>query len=274
MTTSRKSKIPGFHCLLEGHSGSGKTTSLRTLVEDCGLELFTFFTEPMQGMISDLPNTHYKVFRDQKSEDPWQEIYDMGVKVNSFGPDSLQKSSGANSNQKQFLDIVNSLNDFVCDCHGESFGAVDEWGTNRVLALDGLTKFSAYVRGLHVGTKTVLTQPEWGVGMYVIEHFFDKLLDQCWCHIVVIAHLEYEKDENTNSMVYFPITLGRKLGPKLPPKFNDAIVCERNGANFVWNAAPTGVIARAGFLPLEAKLPPTFKTIIDEWKARGGVIEE
>lgn len=273
MTAARKSKIPGFHVLLEGDSGTGKTTSLRTLVTDCNLELFTIFTEPAQSVISDLENAHYKFIKSSKAEDPWKELYEMGVKVNTFGADSLQKQAGQNSNQKQFLEIVDTLNDFVCDCHGKSFGAVDEWGTNRVLAVDGLTKFSAFVRALHVGNKTTLTQPEWGVGMHTIEKFIDEVLDVCTCHIVFIAHLEFEKDEYANRMIKFPMTLGRKLGPKIPPKFNDAVVTERSGKTFVWNSVPTDTIARAGFLPLEAKLEPTFLTILDEWKRKGGIVE-
>ena len=272
MPEPRLSKIPGFHTLLEGDSGAGKTTALRTLVTDCGLELFVIFTEPSQAVISDLANAHFYFVKPTVAKG-WETLHDMGTRVHSFGPDTLQKASGTNSGQKQFLEIVETLNNFVCSCHGQSFGDVESWGTNRVLALDGLSRFSDYVRALMVGDKTLLTQPEWGIGMNVIHTFIRQVVEKLWCHLVMVAHLEYEKDDTTGTMKRFPRTLGRKLGPTLPEMFNDAVLVERNGLTFIWNSIPPDTIARAGFLPLNQKLNPTFKIILDAWKAKGGIVE-
>ena len=50
-------ELPGFNVLLMGATGAGKTSSIRTLVEDCGLEVFAIFTEPGMDILADIPRS-------------------------------------------------------------------------------------------------------------------------------------------------------------------------------------------------------------------------
>ena len=68
-------------------------------------------------------------------------------------------------------------------------------------------------------------------------------------------------------------SLGRKLPPKIPPKFDDVIYCIREGTSFRWSTAAVGVDLKARNLPISDKLPPSFVQIINAWKAKGGEIK-
>ena len=48
------SSVPGFNVMLCGTTGTGKTHSIRTLVES-GIETFVLFTEPGMEVLADLP---------------------------------------------------------------------------------------------------------------------------------------------------------------------------------------------------------------------------
>ena len=65
---------------------------------------------------------------------------------------------------------------------------------------------------------------------------------------------------------------GQKLAPKIPPMFSDVILCKRLGKQFVWDTEDPQAITKTRNLPIESRNPPTFKTILDTWVQRGGVI--
>lgn len=270
----RRSQLPGLNILLCGPPGTGKTTSLKTLEKVAGLEIFAIFTEPRFDVLGQafLDKIHWKYISPVALG--WQTLIDTGRKVNVMTNDALQKMTNtSNQEYTQFLQILMQCNDFV-DQRGEHFGCIDNWSSDRVLILDGLTGMNKMARQLSVGAKPIMSQPDWGVAMQTIATFIDKLTTgrNGGSHFILISHIEREMDEITGGTKKMVSTLGRKLAPTIPINFGDVILATREGASFYWDTADAQADLKPGNLPIAAKIVPDFSTIFASWQNRGGLI--
>lgn len=266
------SSIPGFKTLLVGATGSGKTHSIRTLIEQ-GITPFILFTENGMGVVGDLPEDkiHWHYVKPAKAD--WSAMIDSAKKINTMGLDSLAKLSDINkSKHGQFIDLLTALSNFTDDRTGESFGPVDSWGTDRAIVIDSLSGVNLMAMNLVVGSKPVKSMADWGIAQDNLERLINNLCLDTRAHFILISHLERESDEVTGGIKLMASTLGKKLAPKLPRFFDDVIMCEREGSQFTWNTAAPNADLKARNLPIQAKQPATFKTIVDNWKKQGGAI--
>jgi hypothetical protein len=272
MTPKASESLPGANVLLMGPTGTGKTTSLKTLVDIPGLEVFAIFTEPRYDILGKdlLDRIHWRYIAPSTAN--WQTLINSARSVNTMSTESLQKvNSPAGSAYNQMIDLMVLCNDFI-DQNGQSFGDVLTWGTNRVLWLDGLTGISKMARKLKAGAKTVLTQPDWGVSMTMIQEFIDTLVNGTYCHMVLVAHVEREVDEITGATKTMVSTMGRKLAPMIPPNFGDVVLATKSGNDFSWSTAESGYDLKGAFLPNSSKLPPSFGPLLKQWQANGGTL--
>jgi hypothetical protein len=173
---------------------------------------------------------------------------------------------------KQFIDMITSCNDFVCDRTGESFGDITTWGTDRVFIVDSLSGLSLMAMNLVVGSKPTKAMGDWGVAMDNLERYINKLVMDTKCFFVLTAHPEREQDEVTGAIRVYASTLGKKLAPKLPRFFDDVIYCVRDGKKFSWSTAAVNVDLKARNLEIGDGLQPSFVQIVESWKKKGGVI--
>jgi Cdc6-like AAA superfamily ATPase len=263
--------LPGWKVLLMGTTGAGKTTSIKTLL-DQGLEVFAIFTEPRYDVLGQevLDKIHFRYIA--PAANSWSGLMQTAKLVNQMSNESLQKMNQIAGNEyTQFIDILGLCNNFV-DQHGKSFGDVATWGTDRILWVDGLTGISKMARKLKAGGKPVLTQPDWGVSMTMVQEFVDTLVTGTFCHFVLVTHIEREIDELTGASRTMVSTLGRKLAPMIPPNFGDVVLAKKEGTEFSWSTAEAGVDLKGAFLPIRPKLPPSFGPLMEQWKAKGGVL--
>lgn len=264
-----RSPLPGSRTLLMGPTGVGKTYAIRTLA-NAGLETFVLFTEPGMETISDDSRIRWRYIPPATS--PWSDLIQSAKLINTMSNEALQKLTGiSQSGFAQFIDILHQCNDFKVG--DRSYGDISRWSTGRALVLDGLTGLSKQSRQLAVGSKPIMTQPDWGVSMDNLEKFIDKLTQDLWCHFVLIAHVEPERDELTGAIKNMPSTLGRKLAPKLPVNFGDVVLAYREGDKFYWSTADARTDLKARLLPVNGKLNPDFVAIIEAWKKKGGLVE-
>lgn len=278
--TQPKSPLPGVNVLVEGPTGTGKTTSLRTLA-DAGLETFVLFTESglesFVGAWTDAgkeipPNVHWHVLR--KPEVSFSTMADAALKINTLALDSLAKLSDPDRGKhNQFIELLRTLSDFQDQRTGQKYGPVDTWGTGRVLAIDSLTGINPIALSLVVGGKPVKSQSDWGIAQDQIEKMIRQLADGCRCHFVLTAHVEREMDQVFGGVKLTVSTLGRALAPKIPPMFSDVILTYREGQNFFWSTDNAQADLKARNLPIRSNLPQDFKQILEKWKSRGGVLE-
>ena len=271
--TPEKSGLQGFNVLLMGPTGAGKTHALRTLV-DQGLEVFALFTEPGMEVVGDIPSDKLKWAYVPPATAGWEVLLRNAQRINSMSYEGLSKMGDLNKKDYgQFLKIVSTLANFVDERTGEEFGAVDQFGTGRVLYLDSLTGLSKMAMDLVVGAKPTKSMPDWMVAQDNLERLIDMLTNSTRCHFVMTAHLERETDEVTGGVQLMASTLGRKLAPKLPRNFSDVIHCVRRGEEFLWSTASPNVDTKARNLPISDRITPDFGQVLEKWKSRGGIIE-
>lgn len=277
---SEKSQLAGVNVLVEGPTGTGKTTCLKTLV-DAGLETFVLFTEAglesFVGAWTDhgkpVPdNAHWHVLK--RPEANFTSMAMDAQRINTLALESLAKIVDPNrAKHTQFIELLTALADFPDDKTGKKFGPVDHWGTGRVLALDSLTGVNPIAMSLVVGGKPVKSQSDWGIAMDQIEKVIRQLADGCRCHFVLTAHVEREVDQVFGGVKLTVSTLGRALAPKIPPMFSDVVLSYREGTNFLWSTDNAQADLKARNLPIRSGLPQSFVQIVEKWKSRGGLLE-
>jgi hypothetical protein len=265
--------IIGSKVLLIGPSGTGKTYSLRTLV-DAGLEVFIIATDNGIETIGkftpqQLEHIHWKYIPPLKAS--WSVLKDMGKKINQLNNQMLQGMVDSQRGEyNQILDVVDLCEKFVDDS-GKDWGSVDSWGTDKVLVFDGLSGLNLMCRTLAVGGKPVMTQPDWGVSMdYELK--FIQTLTGITAHLVLIAHVEREMNEVTGGTKVMPAALGRKNAPQLPQWFSDVILAYRDGSTYKWSTLNTDTDLKTRNLPYSDKLDPSFVPLINGWKQSSSII--
>lgn len=257
---------PGVNVMLCGTTGTGKTHSIRTLVE-AGLEVFVLFTEPGMEVLADLPadKLHWKYIA--PAAPAFADMIASATKINTMSFEALTKLPDINKrNYTEFIDVLTSLSNFTCDRTGEAFGSVDSWGPERVLVVDSLTGLSIMAMNLVAGSKPVKSMADWGVAIDNLERLITKLCVDTKCHFVLLAHLEREVDEVTGGTSLMASTLGRKLAPKLPRFFSDVVQAKRNVDKFVWSTAASNVDLKARNLPISDTISPDFGLILTSWR--------
>lgn len=260
--------LPGVNVLLVGASGTGKTHSIRTLV-DAGLEVFVVFTEPGMEVLADVPSDKLHWHYIAPSTPAWADMIDSANKINKMPFKSLAELGDINkSKYTEFLDLLNCLSNFVDERTGKAFGPVDSWGPERALVVDSLSGLNIMAMNLVTGSKPVKSMADWGVAIDNLERLLTKLCADTKCHFVLTAHLERETDETTGGTTLMAATLGRKLAPKIPRFFSDVVHVRRAADKFFWSTATLNVDSKARNLSISETLAPSFIPIIESWRKR------
>ena len=265
--------IPGSNTLLVGATGSGKTHAIRTLI-DAGITPFIIFTEPGMRTISDLPcdKLHYKYI--PPAQLTWNDLLDNQRKINTMSFKSLTQLGDMDKKKYgQFLEVTATMNNFVCDRCGESFGDVSTWGTDRAIVIDSLSGLNTMAMDMVVGAKPVKAMGDWGVAMDNLERFVSMMTNNTQCHFVMTAHLEREHDEVSGAVHLMASTLGKKLAPRIPRNFDDVVLCNNREGNFSWATAGLNVDLKWRNLEGSKELPPSFVPLIESWKSAGGIVQ-
>lgn len=278
--SATRSPLPGVNVLIEGPTGTGKTTSIKTLA-DAGLEVFALFTESglesFVGAWTDngkpIPeNVHWHILK--RPDMNFTTLADSAQKVNTLTLETLSKLVDPDRGKhNQFIELLRTLADFEDQRTGKKFGPVDSWGTGRVLAIDSLTGINPIALSLVVGGKPVKSMSDWGIAQDQVEKLLRQLTDGCRCHFVLTAHVEREVDQVFGGVKLTVSTLGKALAPKIPPLFSDVVLSYREGAKFLWSTDNPQADLKARNLPIAGGLPQDFGAIISKWKSRGGVFE-
>jgi AAA domain len=271
------SLLAGVNVLLEGPTGTGKTYSIGTLV-DTGVE--TFYVglesgiESLIGYWTDrglaIPeNLHWHTMF--LSTGGFSVLADAAKTIGDSTQESLYKmldyGRGQNNYFEKFLRIMVNFKDQRTD---KEFGSVDKWGPDRALVIDSLTGLGNCALNMVVGKKPMVSPPDWGLAMSQVEKTLRTLCDGAKCHFVLLSHVEREIDEVMGGTKVTVSTLGKKLPPKIPPMFSDAILAVRTGTSWSWSTANTTCDLKSRNLPIAENIEPSFKAIISKWKSRGG----
>lgn len=257
--------------LLEGPAGTGKTTSLRTAFPYVE-RAFILSTEPgleivLKKKIGNLPipgsNVHWKYLPPARPS--WDDLKDAARKINTLDIESLQKQKmGINkTHYDQFLQMIDHLGNFECDCCKVSHGAADDWGERDLFVIDGLTGISTMSMDLTVGAKPVKTQPDWGVAMDNLERFVGKCVFDTQCNFILLAHVGREKDEVSGGIHTTTHTLGVKLAPKLVQMFDEVLLAKK-GDRFMWSNNEPNCDLKNRYMELSNQINPDWGQLLEE----------
>lgn len=276
--------LPGINVLLMGPAGTGKTHSIGTAV-DAGLNFFgpgkhleVFFLalepglESLKGYWTDAgkpipPNLHWHSIK--APDIGFADMIDAAKMINTLSLDSLAKMQDTKrSRHNQFVSILEALADFPCDRTKQKFGAVNTWGADRALVIDGMAGLGKASMAMVVGGKPVRSQSDWGIAQDQVEKVVRKLCEDCKCHFILLGHVERETDQVLGGVKIMISTLGAKLAPKLPPLFSDIVLTTRQGNKWTWDTANTQADLKTRNLPIAADNPPTFAPLLTKWYRR------
>lgn len=258
---------------LIGPAGTGKTTSLVTLIES-GLKLRMIATEPTapnrvldEIIARKLNPDHFDWMHISPSTPSWDAMKKAGSLVGSL---SLKQIADLQPDKQTaaWSNLLNGIANFKSDKSGKELGDATEWGSDYAFVIDGLSGINVMSRNLTVGLKPNPSPGEWGVMQHNILSLMGKLTADCTSFFVLVAHVERENNEITGMTNITLSTLGSKLAPKLPPLFSNVIYAKRIGKNFLWSTAEPGVDTKPTDLPLEDNLIPSFKPIVDKFRER------
>lgn len=268
--------LSGSSLLLVGPPGTGKTTSLVTAIK-AGLEVFVLITDPggeealldaVTLLDADINKLHYHYVA--AASQSWATFTTMGKLMNTLSYTGLADiKSGVNkADHQQFLELIDVCADFKCDRTGESYGAVDSWGPDRLFAVDSLSGVNTMVMDLMIGAKPTAHQGEWGAAMNAEERLVKKWCSDLKCFFILTAHITRSMDETIGRPIISVGALGNKLAPKLPKDFSDVVLSVREGTTFTWSTTAANIDLKARTLPLSDKLLPDFGQMVESWRKR------
>lgn len=277
----KTSSIPGSNVLLMGEGGTGKTFSIGTLV-DAGVEVFYLGIEQgleaLLGYWTDVrpdnpkprpipENLHW-----HKIEAPklgFKEFAEQATRINTLALKTLAEAPDPNRHMHNlWIKVSESMYQFVDDRTGTNYGSVDDWGPDRAIVIDGLTGLCRAAMSCVVGSRPVWNPGDYQVGQKQVEGFTRLTCDHCRCWFVLIAHVEKEIDPVNGGLQLMVSGIGKALSPLIPPMFSDAIWTKRDGKNWTWNTASSGVATKARNLPWQDGLKPDFRPLVATWQAR------
>ena len=275
------SPIPGLNTFLIGPTGTGKTDALVSLVA-AGLELFVIFTEPHGRSVLlsaakrrgvDESKIHWVYVPPQSGT--WDDFMQRAKRMTAASWAMLAGSTEDPQKGKftGFYNLLASLHDFQCERCGKKYGDVSTWGTDRAIALDSLSGINEVTMQMVAGESIAKSQPQWGAAMNAELLLINKLCYSTRAFFVLTAHIERQVNEITGGTYLVPMALGRKLAPDLPRYFNDVILTVRDGEKFLWSTATPNADLKATTLKIGDKIEPSFVPLVNEWQARGGIIE-
>lgn len=257
--------------LLSGPAGSGKTSSIATMVQ-AGIETFVTVTEP-DGVASlidscerlKVPLDRLHWHQSLPFSEGWLELEDMITKISSMDQKGLSdvKDMGKASFRPAALEFLRTFSNFRCDRTGLEYGPITKWGDDRCLAVDSLTGWSFIGFGATVGYKPTANPGEWGIAQNFVLNMLKKIQFDRQCYFILTSHTEKEMDELTGIRKLMVSTIGAKLAPKIPPLFSEVVMTsKKSDGTFNWATLDTGMDLKNRALPNSTTIKPDFAPIV------------
>ena len=268
--------LKGSSLLLVGPAGTGKTTSLVTLVA-AGIETFVLITDPggeeslidameKASLPMDLLHWNYVA----PASPSWATLQAGARLITTLSYKGLTEvKSGLNKEDyQQFFLLLGICANFKCQRTGEEYGAVDSWGPDRAFVIDSLSGINTMCMDMTIGAKPIAHQGEWGVAMNAEQKFIAKCCSDLRCFFVMTAHIQRLVDEIVGGQQLMVDALGTKLAPKIPKDFGDVALAVKDGVKFSWSTAAIRVDLKNRALPLKDGITPDFGQIVEAHKRR------
>lgn len=283
----RSVSLSGPKILLMGPTGTGKTYSLGTLGDwaqahgktlfvlglDQGIEaMFGYWTDPPpRGKGVAIPAAvHWK--QQLTSQINLTRQLKAVEKVGQLSYQMLCKLVDAerSGDNNPFWKILQTCANPVSDRDGRKFPPVDQWGSEMIFAIDGLTELSNAMMKSQIGSNPTADKPDYGVAQTNLMNFLRLCAQGSRYTFVLISHVQKSFNEVAGTANITVNTVGQAICADIPPMFSDVIYTVREASNFYWDTAPYGVDTKSRSLGYKSKINPDFGQIMDLWLSRGG----
>ena len=207
--------------LVVGNSGAGKTALLGTLARD-GYQVFLadfdsgadILDDPMICPEEVRKNIHIKTFYDE-----------MNLQL-------MQLTGKLEPIVHAATDFSQAMGKWLED--GKNLGNLYSWKDREVFVIDSLAfagnAFLNRVLQLNSSLSKRPTFPQIGTAMDELEAILETVYNpSVKCNIVVFAHISAQTDDLTNATKHFPLSLGKKLNPKIARYFNNVLLIKKEG---------------------------------------------
>lgn len=261
--------------LLMGAPGTGKTTSIATLLE-AGLEVFVIITEPngLPNLLNalktrNIPLTklHWKYISPMAADFSSLEEMTKLVNIQSYSALADLKAGIGKSKSNQIMLLLNAMRNFHDDRTDLFYGDVTTWGYDRALVLDSLSGLNMLAIQNTVGLKPTMHQGEWGVAMNLEETYINKLTSDMAAYFVLLAHIDRNVNEATAQTIVTPSAIGAKLGPRIGRFFSEVVLACRVDAKFTWSTSEASTDVKQSTLPIKKDMLPSFMPIVKSFEA-------
>jgi dephospho-CoA kinase len=167
----------------------------------------------------------------------------------------------------QFAELIDKLEQAVEPPEGCS-----------VLVIDSLTSLIEHLKRLllHLAKRDKMTFDEWGVLLANLEELFYTLmhLQRLFKHIIVIAHEQIERDEETGRVLAVLPAIEGGMRNKISKYFSEVYRCDtietKSGVQYVIHTKPFGRAEARTSLNLEPTTPADFSQLYADKETNSG----
>lgn len=280
--------------LLFGAGGSGKSTSIATLLKPALLEKFPdlkiryLCTEAnaLTGMLAGL--RHHKITPKEgqlaymlcrpnpilnvSSAQIAKEYEENFLKLSNKEALEVKIGSGDRSKRQAFISILRSMASFkgidVCTKEIKDYGDYLKWDENNIFVVDSLTAVCDYLVNEVKATRVLTRIDDYNhVQSNLMNKIIIPLTEMSQCSIIILGHgvlgedttVRQPKEEENKIMKLYPKTFGQALNDILPSKFSETIFSYVDSMDrFHWAGRRDGVATSPRKIPRKDKLEPDF----------------
>jgi len=275
MTTSPLGNIAprptefGPNILLMGAAGSGKTYSIRTLLEQ-NLTVFALFTEPRWAPLIDFgPSDGFHLHYVSPGSSDWNSLVHKSKQTAKLTWDMLVKQQDPNkAKYDSFVEILENCANFKCQLDGKDYGDVTTWGPDCAFVLDSLSGLNDAAMQLIVGGAISKSQPQWGAAQSTELELLKKITNECQCWFILNSHIRKQMSEITGQQLIQVSAIGQAIAGEIPKQFDEVVYAKHEGNEFLWSTMEANMDLKATYLPVSNKLAPSYEIIRKTWETR------
>ena len=253
--------------LVYGDGGSGKTSALISLIEaEYELRIWDFdnLLKPLVAMIKSRCPDRIDQVRVQTFTDKLKGV-DIPLTMVGNSLKVMPNNSGTPTAYASGLKQLTRWKD-----GDEDLGDPATWGKETVVVIDSLTSASTaafrYVQAMNPMAKE--PQTYYFAAQQLIMNLIQLLCSESFAtHVLVLAHLNYDKDKEGNILKGFPKSIGSALNTQIATSFNTALLVESFG-----NDGKRQIRTRSTGL-VDLKNPAVFTGLPDRLPAETGLAD-
>lgn len=249
--------------LILGDGGAGKTSALLALImAGYTLRIYDFdnLLKPLVELIRKYCPERINQVQVQTFTDKFK---GLDVPVTMVG-NSLKVMPNVSGTPKAYSNALKQLTHWKDG--DEDLGDPGKWGDKTIVVIDSLTNAAAaafrYVQAMNPGARE--PQTYYFAAQTLIMNLIYLLCSEDFeTHVLVLAHINYEKNDEGQLLKGFPKSIGSALNTSIATNFNTCLLVSKQGSKRIIETKSTGLI--------DLKNPAVFADLPDRLPSETGL---